>query len=39
MRKLIIALMISAALMVSGISATAFTSCQLTSTAWASGGE
>jgi hypothetical protein len=38
-RKLIVALMISAALIVSGISATTFSSSQLTSTAWASGGE
>jgi hypothetical protein len=39
MRKLIIALMISAAFIVSGISATTFSSCQLTSTASANGGE
>jgi hypothetical protein len=39
MRKLITALMISAALIVSGISTTTFSSCQLTSTAWAGGGE
>jgi len=38
MRKLIIALMISAALIVSGISATTFSSGQLTSGVWASGG-
>ena len=38
MRKLIIALMISAALIVSGISATTFTSGQFTSSASADGG-
>ena len=38
MRKLIIALMISAALIVSGISATTFTSGQFTSGASADGG-
>jgi hypothetical protein len=38
MRKLIIALMISAALIVSGISATTFTSGQVTSSASADGG-
>jgi hypothetical protein len=37
MRKLIIALMISAAFIVSGISAPTFTSGQLTSSAWADG--
>ena len=39
MRKLLIALMISAALIVSGISATTFTSGQLTSSASAGGGD
>jgi hypothetical protein len=39
MRKLIIALMISAALLVSGISAPTFSAAQLTSTAWTGGGE
>jgi hypothetical protein len=39
MRKLIIALMISAAVIVSGISATTFTSGQLTTSASASGGD
>jgi len=39
MRKVIIALMISAALIVSGISATTFTSGQFTSSACADGGE
>jgi hypothetical protein len=38
MRKLIIALVISAAFIVSGISATTFTSGQLTSNASADGG-
>jgi hypothetical protein len=38
MRKLLIAFMISAALIVSGISATTFSSGQLTSSAWAEGG-
>jgi len=38
MRKLIIALMISAAFIVSGISATTFTSGQLISSACADGG-
>ena len=37
MRKAIIALMISAAFIVSGISATTFISGQLTSTVWAEG--
>jgi hypothetical protein len=39
MRKLIITLMISAAFIVSGISATTFTSSQLTSSAYAQGGD
>jgi len=39
MRKLIIALMISAAVIVSGISATTFTSGQLTTSASGSGGD
>jgi hypothetical protein len=39
MRKLISALMISAALIVSGISATTFTGGQLTSSAWADGSD
>jgi hypothetical protein len=39
MRQLIIALMISAALIVSGISATTFTSGQIASSTWASGGD
>jgi hypothetical protein len=38
MRKLIIALMISAALIVSGISATSFSSGQITTSAWAESG-
>jgi hypothetical protein len=38
-RKLIITLMISAAFIVSGISATTFTSGQLTSSAYAQGGD
>jgi hypothetical protein len=38
MRKMIIALMISAAFIVSGISATTFSSGQLTTSAWADGG-
>ena len=38
MRKLIIALMISAVLIVSGISATSFSSGQLTHSVWAEGG-
>jgi hypothetical protein len=37
MRKLIIALTISAAFIVSGISATTFTSGQLNSSVWADG--
>jgi hypothetical protein len=39
MRKLIIALMISAAVIVSGISATTFTSGQLTRSVSAGGGD
>jgi hypothetical protein len=39
MRKMIIALMISAAFIVSGISATTFTSGQLTRNVYASGGD
>jgi len=38
MRKLIIALMLSAALIVSGISTTTFSTGQLMSYAWADGG-
>jgi hypothetical protein len=38
-RKLIIALLISAAFIVSGISATTFTSGQFTSSAFADGGD
>jgi hypothetical protein len=38
MRKLIIALMISAAIIISGISATTFSSGQITTSAWAEGG-
>jgi hypothetical protein len=38
MRKLISVIMISAALIVSGISATTFSSGQLTHSAWARGG-
>jgi hypothetical protein len=38
MRKLIIALMISAAFIVSGISATTFSSGELTTCVWAEGG-
>jgi hypothetical protein len=38
MRKLIIALMVSAAIIVSGISATTFTGGQFTSSASAEGG-
>jgi hypothetical protein len=37
MRKLIIALMISAALIVSGISATTFSAGELTNNVWAEG--
>ena len=39
MRKAIIALMISAALIVSGVSATTFTSGQFASSAYADSGE
>jgi hypothetical protein len=39
MRKLMIALMVSAAFIVSGVSITTFTSGQLTSSVWAEGGE
>jgi hypothetical protein len=39
MRKIIMALMISAAFIVSGISATTFTGGQLTSSAYAQGGD
>jgi hypothetical protein len=38
MRKVIIAILISAAFIVSGISGTTFTSGQVTSSAWAEGG-
>jgi hypothetical protein len=38
MRKLIVALMISAAVIVSGISATTFSSGQLTTSVWAGVG-
>ena len=38
MRKAIVALMISAAFIVSGISATTFPSGQITPSAWAEGG-
>jgi hypothetical protein len=38
MRRVIIALVISAVVVMSGISATTFTSGQLTSSVWASGG-
>jgi hypothetical protein len=38
MRKLIIALIISAAFIVSGVSATTFSSGQLTSSVWAGNG-
>jgi hypothetical protein len=38
MRKLIIALMISAAFIVSGISATTFSAGQFTVSVWADGG-
>jgi hypothetical protein len=38
MRKLMIAVMISAAFIISGISATTFSSGQLTSGAWAESG-
>jgi hypothetical protein len=39
MRKLIIALMISAAFIMSGISATTFSSGQTTTSAWAEDGD
>ncbi len=40
MRKILVALMISAAFIMSGISATTFSSSQLTSSVWADcGGE
>jgi hypothetical protein len=39
MRKAIIVLVISAAFILSGVSATTFTSGQLTSTAWAEAGD
>jgi hypothetical protein len=39
MRKVILALMISTALIVSGISATTFSSGQIASNTWASGGD
>jgi hypothetical protein len=39
MRKLLVALMLSAAVIVSGISATTFTHGQLTSPAYANGGD
>jgi hypothetical protein len=39
MRKLIVALVISAAFIVSGISATTFSTGQLTSSAYASGSD
>jgi hypothetical protein len=38
MRKMLIALMISAAFLVSGISATTFSSGQLLTNVWADGG-
>jgi hypothetical protein len=38
MRKMIMALLISAAFVISGISATTFSTGQLTSSAWACGG-
>ena len=38
MRKIITALMISAALIMSGVSVTTFSTGQLTSSAWAEGG-
>jgi hypothetical protein len=38
MRKMIMALLISAAFVVSGISATTFSTGQLTGNVWASGG-
>ena len=39
MRKTIMALMLSAALIMSGISVTTFSTGQLTMTAWANGGD
>jgi len=39
MRKIITALAISAALIMSGISVTTFSSSQLASSAWAEGGD
>jgi hypothetical protein len=39
MRKLIIALVISATFIVSGISATTFSSGQITASAWAENGD
>jgi hypothetical protein len=39
MRKFIIALVVSAAVIVSGVSITTFTSGELTGSAWAEGGE
>jgi hypothetical protein len=39
MRKFIIALIVSAAVIVSGVSITTFTSGELTGSAWAEGGE
>jgi hypothetical protein len=39
MRKIIVAFIISAALLMSGISNVTFTAGQLTSSAWAEGGE
>jgi hypothetical protein len=39
MRKIVMALVISAALILSGISGTIFTTNQVTSSAWASGGD
>jgi hypothetical protein len=39
MRKLIIALVISAAFIVSGVSATTFSSGQITPSAWAEAGD
>jgi hypothetical protein len=39
MRKMIMALMLSAAFIMSGISVTTFSNGQLTMTAWANGGD
>jgi uncharacterized protein YceK len=39
MRKIIVAFIISAALLMSGISTVTFTTGQLTSNVWAEGGE